>query len=136
MPSYNQYDAGDIWAADAVQRIVDRNALWLRKFLVTGIKAVMKDGRPLFTERISEQERLANLLNAPPAFWDALQAADPESAAALVASVIRARAKGKIPPTGPLAALVAPENLPGGGTDLGLPEELPPAGPPQAYAKS
>lgn len=93
----------DVWGADEVERIVKRNAMWLGEFLIAGIKAVMKDGRPLFTEKIPEKDRLAALLQAPPAFWDAMQTQNPEMAADLVAKVIKARLAGKIPPQGPLA---------------------------------
>lgn len=104
------YNPRDVWGADEIQRIVERNSKWLTEFIVAGVKAVMKDGRPLYTEKIPEQERLANLLAAPPQFWEALQAADPETAAQLVASVIKAREGGKIPPVGPRAAEVVPED--------------------------
>lgn len=113
------YNPHDVWGADEIQRIVERNAKWFTEFIVAGVKAVMKDGRPLYTERIPESERLANLLNAPPQFWDALQASDPETAAELVASVIKAREKGKIPPVGPRAAEVVPEDGPEQEEDAG-----------------
>jgi len=112
--------------------MVKRNAVWAQQFIDAGVKALMKDGRPLYTDKIPEAERLANLLNAPPAFWDALQASDPETAAALVASVLKARMKGKIPAEGPLADQVVPEDG-AAPQDLGLPQELPPEGPPPAF---
>lgn len=104
----------EVWGANDVQAIVERNAKWVTAFIIAGVKAVMKDGRPLFTEKTSEAARLAALLQAPPEFWNALEAQDPESAAALVASVIRAREKGKIPAEGPRAGEVVPEEIPAG----------------------
>lgn len=131
----NQYDVGNLWGADDLEAMHDRNSEWARQFITAGVKALMKDGRPLYTDKIPEAERLANLLNAPPAFWDALQASDPETAAALVAGVIRARMKGKIAKEGPLANEVVPEDG-AKPEDLGLPQELPPGGPPKAAAVS
>lgn len=125
-----QYDRTEVFGADEVQRIIERNVPWVRAFITSSIKALLKDGRPPLTEKISEQQRLANLLNAPPAFWDALQAQDPESAAAMVAMVIKARQKGKIPAEGPLADMVGPEDteLPPP-NDTGLPEDITAQGP-------
>lgn len=128
----NPYDAGNLWGADDLEEIVNRNAAWAQAFIDAGVKALMKDGRPLYTDKIPDSERLANLLNAPPQFWDALQASDPETAAALVASVIRARQKGKIAKEGPRAGEVVPEDGPAP-EDLGLPQELPAKGPPAAF---
>lgn len=110
-----------VWGADDIQRIVDRNAKWITAFIVAGVKAVMRDGRPLFTEKTSEAAKLAALLQAPPQFWDALEAQDPETAAALVADVLRAREKGKIPAEGPRAGEVPPEIVPADGTEVGKP---------------
>ena len=106
----NAHDRADIWSADAIQGIVERNGKWARDMLVALVNALMKDGRPIFTEKIPESEMLANLLNAPPQFWDAIQASEPESAAALVAKLIKAREKGKIPQIGPSAEEVVPED--------------------------
>jgi len=64
----------------------------------------------LYTQKIPEDERLAALLQAPPQFWDALSRTDPETAAALAASVIRARVQGKVPEEGPRADEVTPED--------------------------
>lgn len=108
LPDVKRYD---VWGADEIERIVRRNAEWLARFLSAGIKAVMKDGRPLFTQEIPEDERLAQLLAAPPQFWTALEAQDPETAAALVATVIRARQQGVIPPEGPRANEVTEADL-------------------------
>lgn len=101
----------NIWNADDIQGIVERNAPWFSKIVSEGVKATMRSGRPLYTERIPEDERLAALLQAPPQFWDALASTDPETAAALVASVIRARAEGKIPEVGPRADEVTADDL-------------------------
>lgn len=120
-----QYDRTEVFGANEIQDIIDRNAKWLAAFIISGVRALLKDGRPPFTERVSEQERLQNLLNASPAFWDALQAQDPETAAAMVAMVVKAREKGKIPAEGPLANMVGPEDteMPPE-ADLGLPGEV------------
>lgn len=96
--------------ADAIQRIVERCADKVTRFIVAGVHGVMKDGRPLYTEKIPEEERLAALLMAPKPFWDALQEKDPETAASLVAAILRAREKGKIPPVGPRADEVTMED--------------------------
>ena len=61
----------EVWGANDVEAIVQRNADWITRFITAGVKAVMKDGRPLFTMKTSEAERLAALLTAPTAFWDA-----------------------------------------------------------------
>ena len=106
----NAHDMRDVWNADEIQRIIDRNAPWAMERIVTIVRSLMRSGRPIFTEKISQQEQLDALLLAPPQFWDAMQTADPEQAAALVAQVLRAREKGKIPPTGPRAAEVLPED--------------------------
>jgi len=93
----------NVWGANEVERIVKRNADWFMRFVIAGVQGVLKDGRPLYTERIPEADRLAALLMAPRPFWDALEAKDPETAAALVAAILRAREKGQIPPVGPRA---------------------------------
>jgi hypothetical protein len=93
----------NLWGADEVERIVKRNADWFMRFIVAGVQGVLKDGRPLYTEKIPEADRLAALLMAPRPFWDALEAKDPETAAALVAAILRAREQGKIPSVGPRA---------------------------------
>lgn len=100
----------DVYAADALQEIIERNAKWLTRFMEESIKSLMKDKRPLFTEKISEQERLASLLTAPPEFWARLESNDPETAAALAASIVRARQQGKIPAEGPLADQVSSDD--------------------------
>lgn len=100
----------NIWNAEDIKGIVERNAPWFRTLVTEGVKATQRSGRPLYTERIPEDERLAALLQAPPQFWDALSSTDPETAAALAASVIRARAEGKIPEEGPRADEVTPED--------------------------
>jgi len=83
--------------------VIDRNAKWMTDFIVTAVVALRKDNRPLYTAKVNQKERLARLLEAPPEFWDALQANNPEVAAKLLADVIRARAEGKIPSFGPRA---------------------------------
>ena len=108
----NAHDRLDIWGANATQEIITRNAVWAKDMLVSLVNALMKDGRPIFTEKIPESESLAALLAAPPQFWDAIQASDPESAAALVAQLLKAREKGKIPQIGPRADEVVPEDGP------------------------
>lgn len=100
----------NIWNAEDIEGIVKRNAPWFRDLVAEGVKATQRSGRPLYTERIPEDERLAALLQAPPQFWDALASTDPETAAALAASVIRARAAGKIPEEGPRANEVTPDD--------------------------
>lgn len=99
-PTLPQYGR-TVWGANDLEKVVARNAKWITAFIIAGVQAVMKDGRPLFTEKASEAEQLSALLTAPPQFWDALEAQDPETAAALVATIIKARAKGKIPAEGP-----------------------------------
>jgi len=96
----------NVFGANEVERIVKRNADWFMRFIVAGVQGVLKDGRPLYTEKIPEADRLAALLMAPRPFWDALEAKDPETAAALVAAILRAREQGKIPPVGPRASEV------------------------------
>ena len=116
----------DVWGANDIQAIVERNAAYMTAFIVAGVKAVMRDGRPLFTERTTEADRLAALLQAPPQFWDALAASDPETAASLAADIIRAREKGKIPAEGPRANEVQPETAPAGApptTEAGIEAE-------------
>lgn len=106
----NRLNRRDIWNADDVERIVQRNAKWFSDLVAEGVKATQRAGRPLFTQKIPESERLAALLQAPPEFWERLSSTDPETAAALAASVIRARAQGKIPAEGPRANEVTPED--------------------------
>lgn len=93
----------DVWGASRLQDVIDRNAKWMTDFIVTAVVALRKDNRPLYTAKVNQKERLARLLEAPPEFWDALQANNPEVAAKLLADVIRARAEGKIPSFGPRA---------------------------------
>jgi hypothetical protein len=100
----------NIWNAEDIEDIVERNAPWFATLVSEGVRATQRSGRPLYTERIPEDERLAALLQAPPQFWDALSSTDPETAAALAASVIRARDQGKIPEEGPRADEVTPED--------------------------
>jgi hypothetical protein len=108
----NAHDRADIWGADAIQGIISRNAVWASDMLVAMVKSLMKDGRPIFTEKIPQQESLQKLLNAPPQFWEAIQSQDPEAAAALVAKLLDARMKGKIPEIGPRADEVVAEDGP------------------------
>ena len=108
----NAHDRADIWGADAIQGIISRNAVWASDMLVAMVKSLMKDGRPIFTEKIPQQESLQKLLNAPPQFWEAVQSQDPEAAAALVAKLLDARMKGKIPEIGPRADEVVAEDGP------------------------
>jgi len=75
----------------------------MQDFIVAAVVSLRKDGRPLFTAKVTDKERLAKLLEAGPEFWDALQANDPEVAAQMLADIIRARAAGKIPAVGPRA---------------------------------
>jgi|GEM_PF-2915046 len=91
----------DVWGADSYEEIVTRNTLWMKTFVVQAVKALRRDGRPLGTAKVSEQERMLRLLEAGPAFWDALQRDDPEAAAQMAADIFRARAAGRIPAEGP-----------------------------------
>jgi len=91
----------DVWGASQLEDIITRNTKWMQDFIVSAVKALRKDGRPLFTSKVPKEERLARLLEAGPEFWEALQQSDPEAAAQLAADIIRARASGKLPPTGP-----------------------------------
>ena len=93
----------NVWGADRLQDIIDRNAKWMQEFVVAAVVSLRKDGRPLYTAKVDAKERIAKLLEAGPEFWDALQQNNPEVAAAMLADIIRARAAGKIPPTGPRA---------------------------------
>ena len=107
----NRLKHRNIWNADDIEGIVERNAPWFTSTVVEGVKATMRSGRPLYTEKIPEDERLAALLLAPPQFWDALSRTDPETAAALAASIVRARAAGKVPEEGPRADEVTSEDI-------------------------
>jgi len=93
----------NVWGADRLQNVIDRNARWMTEFIVAAVTSLRKDGRPLYTAKVTDKERLAKLLEAGPEFWDALQAEDPEVAAKMLADIIRARAAGKIPSRGPRA---------------------------------
>lgn len=107
----NRLKHRNIWSAEDIQKIVERNAPWFRDIITEGVKATQRSGRPLYTEKIPEDERLAALLQAPPQFWTALASTDPETAAALAASVIRAREEGKIPEEGPRADEVTSDDV-------------------------
>ena len=91
----------EVWGANQLQDIIYRNTAWMQEFIVAAVKALRKDGRPIFTAAVPEKERLARLLEAGPEFWDALKQNDPEAAAKLAADIIRARAAGKVPAEGP-----------------------------------
>ena len=93
----------NVWGADRLQDVIDRNAKWMQDFIVAAVVSLRKDGRPLYTGKVTDKERLAKLLEAGPEFWDALQAEEPEVAAKMLADIIRARAAGKIPQQGPRA---------------------------------
>lgn len=93
-----------------MQDFVQRNADKLQEYIVAGVRSLMADNRPLFTQKLSEKARLQRLLEAPPEFWAKLETTDLETAAALAASVIRARQEGKIPDKGPLAGSVTHED--------------------------
>jgi|SRR3990167_717243 len=110
-----------VWGADRLEIIVKRNADWLQKFIVAGVRAVLKDGRPLFTDKISPKERVKAILEAPPEFWAALEQQSPEAAAELVAQVIKARMKGQIPLEGPRAEEVNPNDFSIEESQLGAP---------------
>ena len=73
----------NVFGANEVERIVKRNADWFMRFIVAGVQGVLRDGRPLYTEKIPEADRLAALLMAPRPLWVALEEKDPETAAAL-----------------------------------------------------
>jgi hypothetical protein len=88
-------------SADIVEQIVRRNADWAARFITRMALGLLKDGRPLFTTRIPPKERLERLLQAPRPFWEALSERDPETAAAMVAEIIRARSRGQLAMTGP-----------------------------------
>lgn len=103
----------DVYAANDVEKIVKRGAKWFTETLVEGVKATMRDGRPLYTDKIPEDERLAALLTAPKQFWEVIQTQDPETAMALAASVVKAREKGDIPEEGPRADEVTAEDAAG-----------------------
>ncbi len=92
----------DVFGADQSQKIIQRAVDWAVPFVVEAVKAMRRDGRPLFTKKIPEQERLLRLLTASKPFWDALQEGDPKVAAAMAADILKARAKGTIPEQGPL----------------------------------
>ena len=49
----------DIYTADDIERIVNRNAKWFRDLVREGVKATQRSGRPLYTEKIPLDERLA-----------------------------------------------------------------------------
>lgn len=91
----------DVWGANQLEDIVQRNREWMQEFIVAAVKSLRKDGRPIFTKKVPEKERLARLLEAGPEFWDALKQNDPEAAAKLAADIIRARGAGKVPEVGP-----------------------------------
>ena len=93
----------NVWGADRLQDIIDRNAKWMQEFVVAAVVSLRKDGRPLYTAKVDAKERIAKLLEAGPEFWAALQTEDPEVAAKMLADIIRARAAGKIPSRGPRA---------------------------------
>lgn len=103
----------NIWNADDIEKIIKRNAPWFSELVVAGVKATLKSGRPLYVEKIPEDERLAALLQAPKQFWEALASSDPETAAEFAASIVRARAAGKIPEEGPRAEEVTYEDADG-----------------------
>jgi hypothetical protein len=89
--------------ADALEEAIRRNVVWATAIIVASVRALRKDGRPPFTEKLDATQRIMKALTAPPEFWDALMETDPEQAAQLAADVIKARMKGKIPDVGPLA---------------------------------
>lgn len=91
----------DVWGANQYEDIVKRNVEWMQVFIVSAVKALRRDGRPLGTAKTSQQEKLTTLLEAGPEFWDALKGNDPVAAAKLAADVLRARADGKVPEEGP-----------------------------------
>lgn len=92
-----------VWGADRLQDVIDRNSKWMTEFIVAAVTSLRKDGRPLYTAKVTDKERIAKLLEAGPEFWAALQSEEPEVAAKMLADIIRARAAGKIPSRGPRA---------------------------------
>lgn len=93
----------DVYAANDIEAIVQRNVEYFKDVIISGVKALRKDGRPLFTEKVEQKERLQRLLESPPEFWAALEHESPEIAATLAMQVVTARAKGKLAKYGPLA---------------------------------
>ena len=89
--------------ADALEASIRRNVVWATAIIVASVRALRKDGRPPFTEKLDATQRIMRALTAPPEFWDALMQTDPEQAAQLAADVIKARMKGMIPAVGPLS---------------------------------
>lgn len=98
-------------SADEVEEIVKENAAWATRFIVETVRSLLRDGRPLFTMRVPSRKRLEAVLNAPRPFWQALSERDPETAAALVADVIRARSRGELAMTGPRAVEVTAQDM-------------------------
>jgi hypothetical protein len=91
----------DVWGADQYEAIVKRSVDWAVPFMVDAVKALWRDGRPLGTSVVPEQQRLTSLLEAGPEFWDALKGNNAPVAAKLAANILSARAAGKIPEQGP-----------------------------------
>lgn len=98
--------------ANEIERVVKRNAAWATDFLVEMTRALLRDGRPPFTEKIPKKERVQMALQAPPEWWAQMQSADPFKAAQIAAEVVKARAKGEIPQYGPHAPIDPYEELP------------------------
>lgn len=100
----------DVLDANQLERVILREAETLTNMILDGVHAVMRAGRPLFTQQVPEADRLANLLLAPRPWWEALEEKNPELAAAMVAEILKAREAGKIPAKGPLADQVGPDD--------------------------
>lgn len=93
----------DVYAANDVADIVNRNVKFFKDMIIAGVKALRADGRPLFTEKVNQNERFQRLLEAPPEFWSALESESPEVAASLAMEIVTARSRGKLSKYGPLA---------------------------------
>lgn len=87
--------------ANVLEDRVNRLTQWAVDYIVAGVKALKAADRPIFTRPVSHKELLAQLLSAPPGFWEQLQQIDPETATAFVATVLKARDKGETPRIGP-----------------------------------